>query len=78
MRGVYHIVRRAFLLPVETESSPVLPGIVSQPSPPRDGLEIYGCQNFASALGTDHNCSTKNSSDITISAGSSVTKLYAK
>jgi hypothetical protein len=26
---------------------------VSQPSAPRDGLEIYGRQNFASALGTD-------------------------
>lgn len=71
-------MRRAFLLPVDIGPRPVLPGIVSQPSPPRHGFEIYGRQDFTSALGTDHNRSTKNSSDITaISVSSSVTKLRA-
>ena len=65
-------------LPVDIGPRPVLPGNVSQPSPPRDDFEIYGRQNFTSALGTDHNRSTKNFSDITtISVSSSVTKLHA-
>ena len=62
-------------LPVDIGPRPVLPGNVSQPSPPRDGLEIYGRQDFTSALGTDHNRLTKNFSDITtISVSSSVAR----
>lgn len=72
-------MRRAFLLPVDVGPRPVLPGIVSQPSPPRDGLEIYGSQDFTSALRTDHNRSTKNSSDITtVGVSYSVTKSHAR
>lgn len=71
-------MRLSIQFPVDIGPRPVSPGIVSQRSKHRNGLEIYGRQDFAAALGTDRNRSTRNSSDITaISVSSSVTKLHA-
>jgi hypothetical protein len=73
--GIFIVIGQALAFPLDSSPCPVLPAILSQPSPPHDHLQICHHQDSASALRTVDDRSLTNCLDkVLIYAGYLVTK----